>query len=529
MDSKSWEIKLSPLDKRIKNFIQGYRQNIALLGDDTEEISYLLGNYLQLNKSEEIIYIYVTTIYAGKREFFKAIAFSLLSDYLHKEDTLDNLINCASSTLTYTTDFIKACLKKEKISSLDALEVINKFINESGGRCVLIVEEFLRLADLFEDFYQDFPKFVILQRNCMVVLTASSLKEAQKVLSGELNLLFGNFEKISLNENTSLDNFLYLKHLINPVLPSPFFLSFFVNILGSNIIYYDLIAPLIKNNYQPNDEENSIASVIEEVLCLKETYLFQRFAKRIDLIKSSLKDFTSAIKLLFSLSEGYLRKKELMSLEIYDSKEFSSRLQKILDLNYIENLGNIYKIKDSLFSFWLSHVFKLYFFTPILDPRRRTSIYRKKIREEMAIFKEEFFKDKMKKILQLFSSFKNDTVWISKNRYKLPLIERTKIISYPKKDFHLLVGEGKEIIFAGIKEKNANDDDVLDFIEKGTNIKGKKVRKIFISLDSLSPEARLIAKNNKLISWDVNEVNRLLNIYNRSIVACGTSGGQINI
>jgi len=359
----------------------------------------------------------------------------------------------------------------------------------------------------------------------MVVLTASSFKEAQKVLSGELNLLFGNFEKISLNENTSLDNFLYLKHLISPVLPSPFFLSFFVNILGSNIIYYDLIAAVIKNNYQPNDEENSIVSVIEETLCLKETYLFQRFAKRIDLIKSNLKDFTPAIKLLFSLSEGYLRKKELMSLEIYDSKEFSSRLQKILDLNYIENLGNIYKIKDSLFSFWLSHIFKLYFFTPILDPRRRTLMYRKKIREEMAIFKEEFFKDKMKKILQLFSSFKNDTVWISKNRYKLPLIERTKIISYPKKDFHLLVGEGKEIIFAGIKEKNANDDDVLDFIEKGTNIKGKKVRKIFISLDSLSPEARLIAKNNKLISWDVNEVNRLLNIYNRSIVACGGRGG----
>ena len=108
---------------------------------------------------------------------------------------------------------------------------------------------------------------------------------------------------------------------------------------------------------------------------------------------------------------------------------------------------------------------------------------------------------------------------MGKNKYRLPTIEKTKIISYPDNGFHLLVGEGKEMVFAGIKEKDVNDNDIFEFIEKGSNIKGKKVRKIFISLDTLSPTARLIAKNNKLTIWDVNEVNRLLTVYNKPIVS----------
>jgi len=140
-------------------------------------------------------------------------------------------------------------------------------------------------------------------------------------------------------------------------------------------------------------------------------------------------------------------------------------------------------------------------------------------KEKIALFKEEFAKDKLKKVMQLFSSFKNDTLSFGKNKYQLPTIENPKVISYPTRNFHLLIGEGKEIVFAGIKEKNVEDNDIFDFIEKGSNIKGKKVKKIFVSLDNLPPTARLIAKNNKLTIWDINEINRLLTVYNKPIVS----------
>ena len=519
MNSEPWMLKLSALDKRVKAFTLGYRQNIALLGGDKEEISYLLSNYLQLNKSDELTYIYASSAYAGKKEFFKAIAFSLLSDYTRKSDSLDSLINYASPVLISTTNFIKNCLKKENLSFLDVLETINKFINESNRNCVLIVEEFLNLAEMFKDFYRDFSKFIIIQRNCMIVLTTSNSRDAEKVLSGDLNLLFGNFEKVFLNENASLANYFYFKNLLQPQTPSPLFLSFFVNILGTNIVYYDLMAKIIKENYQSEDEEASIVTIIEKTLYSRETYLFQKFIKKIELIKFYFKDSTLTLKLLFALGEGYLRKGELVGLGIYNSKDLNSRLQKFLDLNYLESLGNIYKIRDSLFSFWLTSIFKLYFSPPVLNPQQKQALFKKYLEEKFTLFKEEFAKDKLKKVMQLFSSFKNDTLHLGKNRYQLPTVENAKVISYPARDFHLLIGEGKEIVFAGIKEKNVEDNDIFDFIEKGSNIKGKKVKKIFISLDNLPPTARLIAKNNKLTIWDVDEVNRLLNVYNKPIVS----------
>jgi hypothetical protein len=521
MEKTVCNYKLAVLDKRLKSFLQEYRQNIVLQGDDGEEISYLLENYLQQNKTEEIIFIHATTSFVDRRRFFNSVVLSLLSEYNHRADTLDNLINYTStlSVLNQTITRIKETLKKDSIDFSDVLNVINVFIEESKKKCTFIIEEFLELENLFPKFYHAFSKFIILQRKCMVILTTSCLKDADKVLSTELNLLFGNFERINLSENAFLDNYVYLKDALFPLNPSPLFISFFINIIGTNIIYYDLITEAIKSNYCPTDEEGSICSILEKALYSKEDYFFQKFMKKIEQLSGGFKDCASVAKILMPISEGYIRKKELLSLKIYDSKEMVSCLQKLIEFNCIENLGNIYKIKDSLFSFWLSHIFKLYFSPPVLNGQKRKILWRRKTQEEISLFKEDFLKDKVKKILELITSFKDDILRTGRKKYKLPLIERTKIISYPDKQFHFIIGEGKEIIFVGVKERNANDSDVFDFIERGSNIKGKGVKKIFISLDRVSASTKLIAKSHRLILWDVNEINDLLRVYNKPIIS----------
>ncbi len=519
MNNQAWGIKLSTLDKRIKAFSKGYRQNLSILGDSQEETTSLLENYFSINKIDELTYLHATTRYGGRKEFFKALAFSLLSDHFNTIGPFDSVVSQGGEGLAQTTDFIKDTLTKKEITFLDSLELINKYINESKKRCVLIIEEFLGLENLFEDFYQDFSRFIILQRSCMIVLTASSTKDAEKVLSGELNLLFGNFEKVFLNENDYLKNFLYFKHLIEPIEPSPFFLSFFVSIIGPNVLYYNLLAKTVKDNYFKDDECKSILEILKKSLYCRENYFFQKFIQKVDLIKINFKDYSNVLELILFLAKGYMRKKELTSLGIYNSKDINTRLQKLIDLNYVQNLGNIYKIKDSLFSFWLRIFFDLRFSLPTIEISKRQRLVDQRLKEELDLSKDEFFRDKLKKILELFSAFKNDSLRLGKNRYSLPSVESIKVVSSTERNLHFLVGEGREIIFAGVKEKDVEDNDIFEFIEKGTNIKGKRVKKIFISLDNLPSAARVIAKNNKLILWDVNEINRLLYIYNKPMVS----------
>jgi hypothetical protein len=237
----------------------------------------------------------------------------------------------------------------------------------------------------------------------------------------------------------------------------------------------------------------------------------------VDLIQNSIKS-PSGLKVLVAISEGYIRKEELVSLSLCSTKELTNRLQRLCELNCIESLGNIYKIKDTLFSFWLAYIFKLYYGLSVTGLQKRKVMWQKKMYETIALFKEEFFKDKINKVLELVLAFKDDVLRIEKVRYKLPFIKRTKIISYPEKFLHLIVGEGKEVILVGVKEKNVDDDDIIEFIEKTSSIKRKGIRKIFISLERFSPSAKLIAKNNRLTIWDVNEVNFLSNIFNKSTI-----------
>jgi len=511
--------KLQILDKRLNAFSQGYRQNIAILGEDSDEITYLLDNYFASNKIREIIYIRTSVTHIDRRGFFKSILFSLLSEYLNKEESLDNLINYSQGMFPVTLDFAKDVIKRTNPPSfLEALELINKFINETSKRCVFVIENFLKLKDIFPTFHQDFSKFIILQNNCMVILSDVDTRESEKTLYSELNFLFGNFEKIAIDESNFISRFMCVRKSFDTISCSPFFVSFFVNILGPNTIYYNLMKDYVRDSYRKEDESSSIITALQDALYARETYFSQKFMSKINKIEENFRDCAALIKLLIAISDGYIRERELASLRIFDSKTLKNKLQKLYDLNYVENLGAVCRIKDPLFSFWVSHVFKMLFSTPIFDSQRRLFLFRRKIEESVLLFKEDFYKDKIKKVLELFGSFKNDTLRLGKDRYKLPQLEKSRLMSYPDKKTHLLIGEGREVLFVAIKEEEANDNDVFDFIEKGSSLKGKSVKKIFISLDDFTSSARLIAKNNKLIAWGINEMNDLCRAYNKPII-----------
>ncbi|MCF7873700.1 MAG: hypothetical protein K9L84_02105 [Candidatus Omnitrophica bacterium] len=501
------------LSKRINSFKQGYRQNIAILADDKNEISNLIDSYLNNKKVKQLVHIYLNPTHLNKNNVFKSLAFCLLSEYSSTTTSLDQLITICSDLLPDTTGLIKDLLQKN-INLLDLLNLINKFIEESNKNCILIIEEFSQANKLFKNFYQQLASFAISQRKCMLIISSSYSENADKILGNELNLLFGNFEKIYLNENNFFQNFILLENKLHTLKPSPIFISFFINIIGNNKSYYRLFQKVIHKHYT-EIEENTIIKVLEDLLFDEETYFFQKFNNKINKINYHFKTPVSVTKLLFLLSKGYMRKENLKSLTGNSSRDINHKLNKLVNLNYLNKHGNIYKIKDKLFSFWLSHFFKFYSIFPVLESRKRKNLWQKEIQEEINIFKEEFAKNRLKKIVELFMAFRNDSLSIDKDKYNLPKLDSTKIISYPENNFHLLVGEGNKIIFAGIKEKTANDKDILNFIKKGANVKGKNVQKIFISLDKLTDTANLVAKEKKITLWDRNKLNNLLDIYNK--------------
>jgi len=506
---KSWKLKLSALDKRIEGFKSGYRQNLAILGLDTEEISYLLDNYLIENKYNDFIYIRVSVNYKDSKDFFKDIALSFFSEYSGKIESLDYFLLTLENNLPNTVNFIKNALKKNNITFFDAVELLDKIVNETNKKYIFLLENFTDIDDIFNSWYQAFAKFIILQRNCMIVLTSSDILKAENILANELNLLFGNFEKIYIDNINFIDKYLYFKSCL-PSDISEFAILFFVNILGNNLIYYDLISDIIKNNYKSSEEVDSLIRILEEVLYRKDGYFYQKYIKKIEFLREKFMDYYNVIKVLLSISDGYIRKSELVSLNIYDSKTLKSKLDRLNKFNYIINLGNIYKISDHLFSFWLLNIFRVNIMP--LSLQMKYFFWRENLKKEINNFKDKFYRDKVEKIKDLLSYFRDDIIYINNIKYILPHIGKLKVILSDKEDLYFLTPYEKDNVFCGLKVNNTNDIDMFEFLNEAN--KYKQSKKIFISTGEISSSAKLLAKNYKTLAFDYNDINNLFSIYN---------------
>jgi len=513
-----WKI-LNTIDKRIVSFKEGYRQNLSILGKDEDEINYLIEKYILNKKDSDLIYLRVDSLYNNPYQIFKNILFMLLSQYLNTTTSLDSLIYKTQNFFPSTIDYAKKFLKTKPTKFLEILDLINKFINESGKRCVLLIEKFSLLKETFKDFGNSFSKFLALQNRCMTILFDSYIEKAKKILNDELNLLFGGFEILSLETSSFWDNYSYFNHSLPSQKFSPHFIAFFIQHLKSNLFYYHLFVQKIKEVSNSSlSEKDIISEVFKELLFCRESLLFQKFNYKLGVLKEKYKDHQDLIKILFLLSQGYLRKNDIAFFLKIEQNRLTQKIKRLLEIEYIEVLGNIYKISDSLFSFWLSKVFRLYLSYNFLKEAQRVKIFKQTIEETFSLFKEEFYREKTKKVLELFSLFKDDVLMLKRQRLRFPLLKKIKIITYPEENSNLLIGEGKEIIIVEIKEGECKEKDICRFIERSSLLKNRNLKRIYIYLGNIEDSVKLIAKKDKIILWGKEELNELLRIYNKPII-----------
>jgi hypothetical protein len=87
--------------------------------------------------------------------------------------------------------------------------------------------------------------------------------------------------------------------------------------------------------------------------------------------------------------------------------------------------------------------------------------------------------------------------------------------SFIKKGFFCSSDEESWLI--GLKEGDITEGCVCEFIKESDKIhkKDKSVRRLIIGLDKTEVNASLIAKEEKITTWDINHLNTLLDLYGK--------------
>ena len=200
---------LDILEKRIRDLKYGYRQNIAVIGDELVGKTSIIYHFLNKFCENHIVTLYLEirpeTIHSFARRFTGVLLYNFLvnSGIPLKED-LGFLIQKSRPYIPKTIEkinLILSAVEKRKKNNIftELLSLCDLIHEETGKYCVLILDEFHHLEKLgIKDLYKEWSRLLILQKTTMYIIVSSMKFKTRSVLSKDLSLLFGNFELLTV-------------------------------------------------------------------------------------------------------------------------------------------------------------------------------------------------------------------------------------------------------------------------------------------------------------------------------------------
>ncbi len=520
------------LKKRVYDFKDGYRQNIALLGDELTGKTSLLKLLLSDINDETLIPVYVDVVPYEYSIFLKRCINSLLYNFLKKSqllsarENLEMLIKRAKEHLPKTTQQIDVFLEhinREKPDNLfkELFSIFECFNSETQKKCIIILDEFHNLKQFsIKNVWQELGKRIMFEKHTLFIFASSAKLIAEDILANELTLLFGNFETIELAMLNTEQCVQLIKNRLATVDIPREIMDFLINFTGGHPFYLKAISDEAASACQlkgKNTLDQDILSQILQHLFFNEWGLFnQKFTNSLSLLTSS-RNKNEFIFLLGAIASGKNRLKDLSSHFRKNKTELNLKLKKLIELDIIGKNGSFYHINDRLMSFWLKFV--LVEKINALDPEyaEQELNFRKRITTEVDEFIKTSKQDVADRMLDLFNRFEDDSLNIDKKRFQLSSFREIKIVHFDNTDLRVgIFAKAQDSLWlAAIKEDGLGEHDVNEFLLTAKKFKHKTINKLIISLGGIERNAKLLAKQSQISTWDIANINSLLDLYGK--------------
>lgn len=521
------------LKERTKAFKSGFRQNIAMLGEPFIGKTSLIGNFLPELLAEQIVPIYAETREEPFDFFTHRFIGSLLYQYLKskdaefKKDDLKILMKRCKSALPKTLDAVEKIelfiRKKNFDSAYDILLDLPQLVHVDSGRmCAVIIEEFHGLAGYKLDRpFLVLGKKIMAQRNTFYIVTSSSVSQAKQILAEKLQLLFGNFEIMELEEFdfTTSKNFLLSR--FEPFAIGEEHIRFMISFTDGHPFYMDVIGARLKALLEQEKKRKVTTALLgrtlDDVLFSPLGHLHQHFANIIYRhCRNKNGNGVDVLSIMTSLSNANHKLQRLAdSLNGCSRKGLLCAISDLERAGLVEKIGSFARIEDSLLRFWLNavHYKKRLDFTHEFSNRQK--VFAACVKKSSADCIKASREDMYEKTVDLFRAFKDDIVRIGQKKHRLPTFSdvTTRIVG---ENGPYIIGhsKGKNWI-CQIHQRDITEKHVLDFLKDAKTDKYKFHRKVLIVLNDIDDNAKLLCKNSGVWVWNLKTLNLLLDLYGK--------------
>lgn len=523
---------LEILEKRVKDIKEGYRQNIAIIGDKDIGKTSIILHFLNNFNDPLILPLYLElrpefTHAQFVRKFIGVLLYNFLenSDIARNED-LDYLIFKASSFIPKTTQAIKEILNSLKrkgrargrenifVQLLTLCDILN---SETQKRCVIIFDEFQHLGTIgINQIYKQFSKMLMLQKNVLYIILSSAKFRAKKILSSHLALLFGNFEVIEIQPFDLKETEEYLMSRFKHLEIQRCLVDFLIHFTGGMPLYLKIFADSLSNVSLPCSKEK-LAEIIQDLMFVESGVLNQRFKNYL----STLQNFKSASdyqELLFLIADGQNRIKDIAAKLHKPIAQILSRLNILLEYDIITKSGDFFIINDRVFGFWLKFVYREKSDSLTFNTEEQKKNFRLKIEDKIDQFILDNQKTVLERTMELMHQFENASIQMGEKRIRLARFQEIKPLAFARSSLSEgLLGRSKQTLWImAIKPGILTEEDIVDFSRQCHRLRyAKPQKKIIITNFDVDTNVRLKAMEEKVLTWDLDDLNLILDLYNR--------------
>ena len=524
---------LNLIKKRVDALKEGYRQNIALTGQNLSGKSSILHQFLYTFRDNQILPIYVEITDEPFTYFSQRFIGSLLYNFLKtknlepKEDLpllIEEARNYIPNTVKRVTD-IQDFIKRREFDQAysELFDLTNSVKEETSKSCVIIFDEFHNLSNLnVKHPFKNFGKKIMVQKDTMYIVTSSQVTTVKKILNEKLSLLFGNFEVINIDGFTTKNASYFLDRRFKYIRLPKEYKNFIISLTEGHPFYLDIISQSVKDIVTHLTFKRITKDVLIEALknsiFNSKGAVFLYLTNTLEAARSIKKMSELYISILLAVASGAFRLKEISKTVKKRTGDVSRHLSVLVEMNILYKNGSFYKFVDKMFGFWLKFVYQKRRSAIISYLPDRIEIFKKEMGEIIDSFLMEESKEITQRAAHLFGLFNNETINIENREHRLCSFSSVDIKTFDNGDPYILSKAMNKYWITAISPEEVRDIDIIEFIEKCKSLKIKFHRKVLIAFSGIEMNARLLAKEEKIWIWDTEDLNHLMALYGRQRV-----------
>jgi hypothetical protein len=197
--------------------------------------------------------------------------------------------------------------------------------------------------------------------------------------------------------------------------------------------------------------------------------------------------------------------------------EITARAAYLIEADALRKSGDFLLVSDRVFGFWLKFVYGEKMNSVTFDSAEQMVGFKKRLETMFQEFSVNSGKTVAQRLTELFRLFSDERVQMERKNLKLNRFREVKSLEFGSARLKdgLLCRSSESIWVLALCSEGVTEEDISEFSRECRKYRNKLQRKILVTMGELDHNCRLRALEEKIITWDLDRVNSLLDLFSR--------------